>query len=303
MTSPQNSASLEEVQIGELPCWRLSTEWAEALITRQGAQLLSYQPHGQPPVVWLSEQAQYKQGQVLRGGVPVCWPWFGDLDRNPEAVRAMVAAPAGAPAHGLVRSLDWELGDATCEAGIVVVDFHVSLANGAGPWAHPAELMLRCRLGKTLELELSTHNFGDTPITVSQALHTYFAVSDSRNVSLTGVENARYIETLEHWEERRQSGPVHIVGETDRIYLGLNEPLVINDPAWKRAIHIKADNSNSAIVWNPWVDKSARLSQFADDAWQRMLCVETARVWDDLLVVAPGKTETMAVEIWSTAIA
>ena len=303
MTSPHTSASIEEVQIGDLPCWRLHTEWADALITRQGAQLLSYQPHGQPPVVWLSEQAEYKQGQPLRGGVPVCWPWFGDLDRNPEAVRAMVADPVGAPAHGLVRSLDWEIGDATCETGVVVIDFHVSLANGTGHWAHPAELMLRCRLGKSLELELSTHNFGDTPLSISQALHTYFAVSDSRQVSLSGVENAQYVETLANWEERLQQGPVHITGETDRIYLGLAEPLVINDPAWKRAIHIKASNSNSAVVWNPWVDKSARLSQFADDAWQRMLCVETARVWNDLLVVAPGTTETMAVEIWSTPMA
>jgi glucose-6-phosphate 1-epimerase len=117
---------------------------------------------------------------------------------------------------------------------------------------------------------------------------------------LSGVENAQYIETLANWEERLQQGPIQITGETDRIYLGLAEPLVINDPGWKRAIHIKASNSNSAVVWNPWVDKSARLSQFPDDAWQRMLCVETARVWDDLMVVAPGTTETMAVEIWST---
>jgi glucose-6-phosphate 1-epimerase len=299
MTSPHNPASIEEIQIGDLPCWRLRTEWAEALITRQGAQLLSYQPHGQPPVVWLSEQAEYKQGQALRGGVPVCWPWFSDLERNPEAVRAMVATVAGAPAHGRVRAMDWDLGAATCEAGTVVIDFHIDLPNGAGPWPHPAELMLRCRLGKSLELELSTHNFGDAPITVSQALHTYFAVSDSRQVVVTGLEDTRYVETLENWEERTQQGPIRITGETDRIYLGLTQPVVITDPGCKRASHVKASNSNSAVVWNPWVDKAARLSQFADDAWQRMLCVETARVWDDLLVVAPGKTETMAVEIWS----
>lgn len=297
--TPTPDATLEEVLIDELPCWRLRNQFGEAVITSQGAQLLSYTPHGQPPVVWLSEQAQHKKGIGVRGGIPLCWPWFGELARNPETVRAMVQDVDGAPFHGLVRTADWVMAAGTCEAGLVVIDFHLDLPNGIGDWPHPAMLQLRCRLGDALELELSTHNFGDEAITVSQALHTYFAVSDSRHVQLTGLEGTRYLDTLQDWTEQPQAGPVTFTAETDRLYLGITQPVVIHDSQWQRDIHVTAGNSNSAVVWNPWIDKSLRLSQFADDAWQRMLCVETARVADDVMVIAPGKTETLCVQIRS----
>lgn len=298
MSSAYTTPRVEQTTIDELPCWRIHTEFGEALIAQQGAQLLSYQPHEQPPLVWLSEQAEYKRGQSLRGGAPVCWPWFGDLTRNPVQVRTEFAGEQ-APFHGLVRGLDWQLDDIADEQGALAVHWKFDASQGLPGWPHSAELSLVMRFGERLGLELTTRNLGDKPLALSQALHTYFAVGDSREISIDGLQGCRYIETLERWEERRQDGLVRIAGETDRIYLDVDRPLVIRDPHWQRSIHIQTSHSRSAIVWNPWIDKAQRLSQFADDAWQRMLCIETARVWDDVLSIAPGRSETMAVEIWS----
>lgn len=297
MSSEIQTPRVEQVQIDELPCWRIHTAHGEALIAQQGAQLLSYQPHEQPPLVWLSETAEFRHGQSVRGGVPVCWPWFGDLARNPVEVRTAVEGDK-TPAHGLVRAVDWQLDDIADELGELAVHFHVDARHGLPGWPHSARLELVMRFGERLTLELTTHNLGDKPLPLSQALHTYFAVSDSREVSIDGLQGCRYVETLENWEERKQLGVVRIAGETDRIYLDVEKKLVIRDPLWERGIHILASGSRSAVVWNPWIDKAARLSQFADDAWERMLCIETARVWDDVASVAPGRSETMKVEIW-----
>ena len=149
------------------------------------------------------------------------------------------------------------------------------------------------RFGERLTLRLTSENLGSKPLVLSQALHTYFAVSDSREIAIEGLEGARYIETLENWEERTQHGAVRVKGELDRVYLGLERDLLIKDPRWERSIHLHALDSRSAVVWNPgWT--SPGVSQFADDAWQQMLCIETGRVWDDLMVVAPGAAKALA---------
>ena len=119
---------------------------------------------------------------------------------------------------------------------------------------------------------------------------------------MEGLDGCDYIETLEGWERRVQQGDVGFAGETDRIYLGTPSRLAIRDQAWQRRVLIEASDSASAVVWNPWIDKAARLSQFADDAWQRMLCIETARVLDDALLLQPGASHGMAVSLWSEAL-
>jgi glucose-6-phosphate 1-epimerase len=292
-----SDTGIEELVVGDLPCWRLYSPKGEVLVARQGAQVLRYTPAGQRPVVWLSETAEFAPGQPLRGGVPVCWPWFGALERNPAEVRAMLDAGGEAPAHGLVRSLDWYLAGFGARAEAALMRLRVDLPTGVGAWKHAAELTLEIHLDDALALTLSTHNRGAQTIAVSQALHTYFAVSDSRQVQVDGLDDCEYVETLEGWEMRRQSGPVELRGETDRIYTGVNRPMVIRDRDWQRQIRLDAFGSHSAVVWNPWVDKSLRLSQFPPDAWQRMLCIETANVWDDIIHVAPGTTSALGVRI------
>jgi glucose-6-phosphate 1-epimerase len=225
-----NTAQVERVELDQLTCWRVRTVHAELLVAQQGAQILSYQPDGQPPLIWLSEQAAYERGQSVRGGVPVCWPWFGDLRCNPPAVQAAYQ-PGLAPSHGLVRGLDWQLLGIDEDGDAVTLRFVFDSRQHLLPgWPHAARLQLDIRLGEDLALNLETHNQGDEPLVISQALHSYFAVSDVRQVGVEGLDGCRYLDTLDDWREHRQDGALQFVGETDRIYLGTPARLSIVDP-------------------------------------------------------------------------
>ena len=291
---------VERLELDELTCWRARVGARELLISQQGAQILSYQEDDQPPLIWLSEQATYKRGQGVRGGVPVCWPWFGGLQRNPQTVQAMHLQPAAAPAHGLVRNLDWQLqGIDSRDDGVQLEFVYNSATQPLADWPHAAELRLSIRLDERLHIQLNSRNLGDTPLAISQALHSYFAVSDIRNVAVEGLHGCRYIETLEDWQQRQQDGLLQFSGETDRIYLDTPAQLSIRDPAWQRRIQLHSSGSGSAVLWTPWVDKARRLSQFDDAAWPGMLCVEHGNLLNDMLVLAPGAEHQLTLSLWA----
>ena len=296
------SVDIQRIQMDQLACWRIRRGDDELLVAEQGAQVLSYR-QGDTPLIWLSEQAAFQQGQSVRGGVPVCWPWFGDLKRNPEDVQAAYRGETEAPFHGLVRGLDWQLAQQRCEGDTGILEFSCPQALGALPgWPHRVELKLQIRLDERLHISLTSRNLGDQPVAISQALHSYFAIGDIHQVSVQGLDGKRYIETLENWQQRQQQGNPRIEGETDRIYLDLPSRLALRDPASNRRITLETGGSHSAILWNPWIAKAQRLSQFADDAWQRMLCIETANVMDDRIRLEAGASHTLAVSIGSESI-
>ncbi len=304
MSENKQGPQVERLELGKLACWRVRTAEAELLVAQQGAQILSYQRLGEPPLIWLSEQAEYQQGQSVRGGIPVCWPWFGDLKRNPQAVQGMHEGGPLTPAHGLVRGLDWELQTVDRQAQGVHLALRCAEAEQGLPgWPHSVALSLDIRLGDSLQVRLSSRNLGEQPVSISQALHSYFAVSDVRQVSVEGLDQCRYVDALEDdWRAQRHSGELRIAGETDRLFLDLPSRLAILDPHWQRRIILETSGSHSAVLWNPWVDKAKRLSQFAEDAWQGMLCIETANVLDDLVELAPGEQHQLAVTLRSEAL-
>lgn len=289
-------------QHGELNCWRISSDRAELLIAQQGAQVLSYQQVGEPPLLWLSDQAIFRQGKSVRAGVPVCWPWFGNLQRNPQAVQAMYQGTP-APAHGLARTRDWQLLGIEEVGETLRIEFELPEARGDLPgWPHDVELKLVVEMGAELKLSLTSRNMGNTPVTISQALHSYFAVSDVRQARVEGVDGLGYIETLAGWEQRQQQGALTFAGETDRIYLNTPQTLSIVDPHWSRRITLTSSGSRSAVIWNPWTERAKELADMADDGWQRMLCIETANVWDDLVELEPGRSSSLEVRIVSEMI-
>lgn len=294
------SLDIQRIEIDQLACWRIRRGDDELLVAEQGAQILSYRLGEAPPLIWLSEEAAYVKGQSVRGGIPVCWPWFGELARNPDDVQAMWQTEAESPFHGRVRTLDWQLERHSADGEVGVLEFSCPSALSASPDSpHRVDLKMYIRLDTRLHIALTSHNPGEQPIALSQALHTYYAVSDVRQVSVQGLEGCRYIDTLADWQERQQQGALHFEGETDRIYLDLPAELHLLDPLWKRRIHLQTSGSRSAILWNPWIDKARRLSQFADDAWQRMVCIETANAMEDRILLEPGASHTLAVSIGS----
>ena len=294
---------IQRIEKDQLTCWQIRRGDDELLIAEQGAQVLSYRQGDAPPIIWLSEEAAFTECQSVRGGVPICWPWFGDLKRNPDEVQVMYQGAAEAPFHGLVRGLDWVLERQDSEGDAGILEFTCPQTSGDLPgWPHRVELRLQIRLDDRLDISLTSRNLGDQPVSISQALHSYFAVSDIHQVAVEGLDDCRFIDTLQDWATEQQQGHLQFSAETDRIYLDLPSRLGLTDPTWKRRITLQTSGSRSAILWNPWIDKAQRLSQFADDAWQRMLCIETANVLDDHVQLQAGASHTLSVAICSEPI-
>lgn len=298
-----STPNVEAVKLDELNCWRIRHGQAELLVAQQGAQILSYQVDGQPPVIWLNDKAVFKAGKSIRAGVPVCWPWFGNLARNPQSVQAMRVSDAAPTAHGFVRAMDWELEGIEAGGDSLKVGFVLPYPDGGFPgWPHRVDLKLSIRLDEQLHISLTSLNQGADEVTISQALHSYFAVSDVRNVRVEGVDGLNYIETLDDWKTQPQSGDLRFTGETDRIYLDTPPTLSIVDADWQRRIDLTSSGSRSAVIWNPWTERAAAFSDMADDGWQRMLCIETANVMDDVVTLAPGASHTLGVSIGSKSL-
>ena len=185
----------------------------------------------------------------------------------------------------------------------IQIEFELPAAQGDLPgWPHEVELKLLIELGEQLKVTLTSYNLGSDSVTISQALHSYFAVSDVRQARVEGVDGLGYIETLADWEQRQQQGALMFAGETDRIYLNTPQTLSIVDPHWDRRITLTSSGSRSAVIWNPWTERAKELADMADDGWQRMLCIETANVWDDLVELKPGHSSSLAVRIVSEMI-
>ena len=264
---------------GGLAVIEIANSLAVATVALQGAHLLSWIPRGEQPVIWLSRDAGFEAGQSIRGGVPVCWPWFGAHATHPSY-----------PAHGFVRTIPWQLSDTnTLDDGATFVVFRMIQTDATGVfWPHRSELELAMKVGATLDLDLVTRNTGAEAITISDALHTYFAVSDIRHIAVEGLEGCRYIDKLDDDKRKQQSGPVMFNAETDRIYLDTAADCLINDPGLQRRIRIGKRGSRSTVVWNPWRVKAERMADMGENGYLSMVCVESTNAADDVVTIAAG---------------
>jgi glucose-6-phosphate 1-epimerase len=294
---------VETVKIDELDCWRIRHNGAELMVAQQGAHIFSYQRAGEQPLIWPNKAAVFKAGKGIRTGVPVCWPWFGVFDRNPHSVQAMRQSDQPAGAHGFVRTAIWELATTELDGDALRVDLVLPVPAGGFPgWPHQVDLKLSLRLDDQLHIRLTSHNHGHETVTLSQALHTYFAVSDVRSVQVEGLDGCSYIDTADGWATRQQAGLLHFSAETDRIYLDTPAQLNIVDKDWQRRVQLTSEGSRSTVIWNPWTERAKAFDDMADDGWQGMLCIETANVLDDVVTLAPGESHTLGVSITSLAL-
>lgn len=295
----------------ELLAINVENKAANATVFLQGAQLSHYQINGQQPTVWCSEQCDYKTGQSLRGGIPICWPWFGDLDSNPETIQQQFdtsAIPADqAPAHGFARNVPWQLDNINIDSA-ELTQLTLSLDtqdNAPNYWPYSCRLQLTISIGKQLSLSLIVKNNSEQALSFSNALHTYFATGDIHQTQITGLENLNYLDSIDNWQTKTQQVSVSIDQEVDRIYQGTDEQemgktVSVIDKQWQRVTSITSQGSNSGVLWNPWVDKSKQLSQFNDDDYQAMLCYETANVMEDCKLIAAGDSYTLGLTIDSS---
>lgn len=264
----QISPYISQRQLDELPVVVISHPKVRAAVALQGAHLLAWQPTGDKPVIWLSNNTPFKTGSAIRGGVPICWPWFG---------------PAAQPSHGFARNHPWNLTAHDEDDNGVILTFTLK-DNGQTRklWPHAFTLIARFKLGEECEIELESH--GDYQATA--ALHSYFQVGDIEQVKVAGLGKP-YIDKVAGGAEANLTGDLAFIGQTDRVFTQPDDFSLIKDPSLQRTIEVHHHHMSDVIAWNPGVELSCSMADMANDGYKTMVCVETGRVSKPL--VAAGE--------------
>jgi glucose-6-phosphate 1-epimerase len=268
---------------GGLAKVQISAPAASAEIYLHGAHVTSWQPAGFEEVIFLSAQSRWEDGRAIRGGIPICFPWF----------RAK-ADDAKAPAHGFARTRSWQLASLEQERDSVVVTLTTKSDEASRQWwPYEFELRYRITVGAELRLELTVVNTGSVPFRFEEALHTYNRVGDAEDLRITGLDGAAYLDNRDGNREKRQQGDFSFVGATDNAYIDTGETVEILDPALYRRIRLEKQGSLTTVVWNPWSDGAAALADLGNDEWRQMACVEASNILGNAVTLAPGAEHIM----------
>lgn len=288
MTQFDTSTLPTGVDLGEgeggLPVVRVQTDAARAQIYLQGAHVASWQPAGEQEVLWLSPTSSYAVGSAIRGGIPLCGPWFGPgrAKDKPQA-------------HGWFRTAPWTLGDAATEGADIVLRFTLSGADAQVPDGEPSDISADyiVRVGRQLTLEL-TVTAGADGLDLEEALHTYVAVSDVAAVRIEGLAGTRYADKAPGGRAvNAQSGDLTLTRQTDRVYAHEGQAVVVDPGLGRRLVADKA-GSGSTVVWNPWEAKAAEMADVGS-AWSDFVCVEAGNALNQYVRLDPGASHTVSV--------
>jgi D-hexose-6-phosphate mutarotase len=283
---------MEAAEDGGLISAEITNPHATASICLQGGQVLSWQPvnsdgTNQQAVIWMSPDAQFASGKSIRGGIPVCWPWFGA--HSSDSVF---------PAHGFARTQPWQVKSTrSLDDGSTEISLTLPITTAMqAMWPHQAQLDMLVNVGETLKIALITRNMGDADFTITEALHTYFAVSSIAQIEVNGLHGAHFHDKAAGWTEGDQTGVISFGQEVDRVYVNTPARCTIVDTGFKRNIHISKLGSQSTVVWNPWAARAAQMGDLGTSGWKRFVCVESANALSNAVTVAAGKAHTLAVE-------
>jgi glucose-6-phosphate 1-epimerase len=267
----------------------IGTVEADAEIYLHGAHVTQFQPHGQKPVLFISGKSWFEAGKPIRGGVPICFPWFGPRQDGKHG-----------PAHGFARLLEWDLvGAQETRGGSVELNFRFASNTGTRKeWDSDFEVNYRITVGTALGMELRVRNTSSQPMRFEEALHTYLAVSDVRQVSVEGLAGTSYSDRVgTPHTETEGAAPIRVAAETDRIYMNTRATCVVRDPGWQRRLVVEKAGSDATVLWNPWIAKAKAMPDFGDDEWPLMLCIETCNVREQAVILAPGQSHVMGATI------
>ncbi len=285
----QLPAGITEIPLGEngLRGLKVDTPLCSALLSFQGAHLLQFQTTDKVPLLWLSEDAIFKAGKSARGGIPLCFPWFG------------TPADKDKPAHGFARHRLWTLTAARRDGDIVTLELELTDdADTRKLWPHAFRARQTLVLGRNITLTLTVENRDKTPFTFTFAQHSYFPTSDILRTRVEGLEGRPYFDATQDWKilESEADG-IRFSAETDRVYEGAGGHYHIVDEAAGHTIVIRSDDCKSAIVWNPWTEKSARMGDMGTDGWRGMLCVESGNTGSDAITLAAGEQRAFTLRL------
>ncbi len=249
-----------------------------------GAHVTSWRPAGSEEVLFLSSKSRWEEGQAIRGGIPVCFPWFRAKGDDPHA-----------PAHGFVRTRSWQLYSiAENDAGVAVTMFIESDEQTRRWWPVEFRLVHRVTFGSELKLELVCINTGETPLHFEEALHTYNRVADVGTVRLLGLDGSRFLDNTDANKEKAQLGDVTIASQTDNAFINTQNAVDLLDPKLRRRIRLQKAKSSTTVVWNPWQEGARGLRDLGEGEWKRFLCVEASNIMGAAVTLAPGQEHTMS---------
>ena len=261
---------------------------AEVKIALNGGHIFHYQRVDEEPALWLSEITDFENGKSIRGGIPICWPWFGKPERKTLQ-------------HGFARTSMWihsstnEIDANTTEVVLKLQDSKESLEF----FPYKFELALHVEIGESLKVELKTTNLDTKSFEITQALHTYFNISNIDDVEISGLEKKPYLDALT-WRDKVQKGVITFNQEVDRVYQEVDKKINIKDK--NRTLHVENSGSSSCVVWNPWIDKCSKMAiaknDMKEDAYKEFVCVESANAFDDFIVIEPSKSHSLKAIIY-----
>ena len=261
---------------------------AVARVALQGGHVDWWRPKSvNQDVLWLSSNARYEKGRSIRGGVPICWPWFG---KHPTDDSFCL--------HGFARVIPWKLLESSqLKNGATKIVLKMLPTEAVTKQlTYSFELILTIVVGETLYLNLKTTNLSDSPFVISEGYHTYFYISDIENIKVTGLEDSVYNDKIDNFARGVEKTPITFNNEFDRVYTNSND-CYIEDEKFNRVITIKKSNSNSTVVWTPWQKKSLAMGDMGkQDEWRRMVCVETANLLENSVVIYPRLSHSIATE-------
>jgi glucose-6-phosphate 1-epimerase len=268
---------------GGLPKIQISSPAASAEIYLHGAQLTSWRPAGSEEVIFLSRQSRWEEGRAIRGGIPICFPWFRAKSDDPKA-----------PAHGVVRTKGWRLDSLTQKQDSVIVTLSTeSDAESRKWWPFEFRIVHRITVGSELKLELIVTNTGPASFHFEEALHTYNRVGDAERLSIIGLDGVAFLDNRDGNKLKLQSGDALLTRDTDNAYLNTQSAVEIADPVLNRRIRLEKQNSLTTVVWNPWKEDAAKLADLGDDEWRQMACVEASNILSGAVALGPGAEHTM----------
>jgi glucose-6-phosphate 1-epimerase len=248
-----------------------------------GAQVTSWKPKGFDEVLYVSSKARWQEGQAIRGGIPICFPWF-----------RVKADDSKAPAHGFARTRMWQL------ESIVEIDRQVVVTMSTGSddqarrwWSAAFHLVYRVTFGPELTMELVCANAGTASLRFEEALHTYNRVAEVQDTRVQGLDGVRFLDNSNSNMEKVQRGEVAIASATDNAYLSTRSPVDLVDPKMHRRIRLAKLNSLNTVVWNPWSEKASEMKDLGDGEWMQFVCVEACNILDAAVSLAPGHEHKM----------
>ncbi|MDN3680528.1 D-hexose-6-phosphate mutarotase [Vibrio tapetis subsp. quintayensis] len=264
---------------------RVIHEKATASIALHGGHVVSFKPSGQDDLIWMSEQANFNGVAALRGGIPVCWPWFGRI---------------AAPAHGFARTSEWSLVEhRENEDGVIISLGLQDTADTHAVWPHKFQARLNVEISDTLKVTLDVVNTGDAPWAFSGALHTYLNVGDIEQTTTRGM-GPEFIDGLQDAKICQGGETLELTDTIDRVYTQPESVISIQDNALSREISVTNEGHNSAVLWNPWAEGAQDMGDMQDDGYKTMLCVEStlhAASIEDGKTLQPGESHQLITTI------